>query len=309
MPAAEASGWGELLARCSFPAPGSPLDCAVSGGADSLALLALACAAGCRVTAIHVDHGIRPGSAAEAEIVAEAARRFRAGFRREAVEVSPGPNLEARARAARQAVLPPGTATGHTADDQAETVLLNLLRGSGLDGLAGMRAGRRHPILGLRRRETAALCAQLGLAPVQDPSNADPVHRRNRVRHEVLPLLEEVSGRDVAAVLARQALLLADEADLLDGLAASVDPTDAAALAAAPAALGRRAVRRWLRDAAWHPPSSAAVERVLAVAGGQAVACEVGGGLAVRRSAGRLLARWAPMPRRDAGEGSTRVAP
>ena len=233
---------------------------------------------------MHVDHGLREGSADEAGVVAAAAARFGARFESRTVHVAPGPNLEARARAARYGVLPKDVATGHTLDDQAETVLLNLLRGAGLDGLAGIR--RRCPLIRLRRAETRALCAQVGIEPVEDPSNVDPAFRRNRVRHELLPLLDDIAGRDVAAVLARQAELLRDEADLLDDLAASIDPTDARVLAAAPAALARRAVRRWL--AGEHPPDAAAVERVLAVARGEAVACEVAGGLLIRRSGGRL---------------------
>ena len=281
---------GRLLDRCRFPDPGRALTCAVSGGADSLALLVLAAEAGCRVTAVHVDHGLRPESAAEADVVAAAAARFGAGFRAERAHVSPGPNLEERARAARRALLPPGTATGHTADDQAETMLLNLLRGAGLDGLAGMRPGPAKPILALRRAETHELCAALGLEPVVDPSNADPVFRRNRVRHELLPLLDAIAGRDVAAVLARQAALLHDEAQVLDGLAAGVDASDCRSLAAAPPAVARRAVRRLLAgtDPVGHPPSAAAVERVLEVARQRATACEVEGGRRVRRSVGRL---------------------
>lgn len=279
-----------LLQRCSFPAPGTPLDCAVSGGADSLALLVLACAAGCDVTAVHVDHGLRPESAGEADVVEVAAARFGARFRSLRVEVAPGPNLEARARAARYAVLPPDVATGHTADDLAETVLLNMLRGAGLDGLTpllGDEPGRpRRPLLHLRRAETAALCDELGLVPVADPSNDDPRHLRNRIRHELLPLLDKLAERDIAAVLARQAMMLGDDADLLDELAEAVDPTDARAVAAAPLPLARRAVRRLLRGE--HPPDAASVERVLAVARNEAVACEVAGGRRVRRSGGRL---------------------
>ena len=257
----------------------------MSGGADSLALLVLACAAGCRPTAVHVGHGLRADAGAEAEVVAAAAARLGADFRAEQAPVEPGPNLEARAREARFAVLPPDVLTGHTADDQAETVLLNLLRGAGLDGLGGMGPGR-HPIIGLRRAETRALCAAEGLTPLTDPSNADPAFRRNRVRHELLPLLDDLAQRDVAALLARQADLLRDEADLLDALADALDPTDARALAAAPAPLARRAVRAWLRDE--HPPEAAAVERVLAVARGEARAAEVGGGRRVARSGQRL---------------------
>ena len=276
-----------LLGRCTFPGPGTALACAVSGGPDSLALLVLATAAGCDATAHHVDHGLRPGSAAEADVVEAAAARLGAGFVAHRVSVAPGPNLEARARAARRAALPPGAATGHTADDQAETVVLNLLRGAGSDGLAGMRPGAAKPLLALRRSETEAVCAAAGLVPVRDPSNGDPAFRRNRVRAEVLPLLVAVAGRDVVPVLARQAALLRDEADLLDGLAAAADPCDARALSALAPAVARRAVRRLLGGE--HPPGSAAVERVLAVARGDAVACEVEGGRRVRRSAGRLV--------------------
>jgi tRNA(Ile)-lysidine synthase len=266
--------------------------CAVSGGADSLALLALAVEAGCRVTAVHVDHGLRAGSAGEAEVVRAAAARLGARFRAERVAVPPGPNLEARARAARYAALPPGALTGHTADDQAETVLLNLVRGAALDGLAGMDPARR-PLRRLRRSETRALCAALGLEPVADPSNDDPAFRRNRVRHELIPLLSAVAERDVVPVLARQADLARDDARVLDDLAAALDPADARALAAAPPALARRAVRAWLRAAGpggpeHHPPDAAAVARVLAVAGGDAVACELAGGWRVARTGGRL---------------------
>jgi tRNA(Ile)-lysidine synthase len=261
--------------------------CAVSGGADSLALLALACASDLSVTAVHVDHGLRQGSAAEGDVVAVAAARFGADFRSERAPVPPGPNLEARARAARYAVLPLDVLTGHTADDQAETVLLNLLRGAGLDGLAGMSFDR-HPILAIRREETRALCTELGLHPVQDPSNVDPAFRRNRVRHELLPFLDELAGRDIVPILTRQAELLRAEAALLDALAARIDVTDARRLANAPPALARRAIRQWLRADAEHPPDAAAVERVLAVARMEQRACEINDGRRVSRSGGRL---------------------
>ena len=133
----------------------------------------LAAAAGCTVTAYHVDHGLRPGSAAEAEVVAKAAAGVGARFEARTVVVAPGPNLEARARAARFAALPAGVATGHTMDDQAETVLLHVLRGAAADGLGGMAPGPHHPLLGLRRAETHALCRAAGLQPVADPSNED----------------------------------------------------------------------------------------------------------------------------------------
>ncbi|MGA3353197.1 MAG: tRNA lysidine(34) synthetase TilS [Acidimicrobiales bacterium] len=275
-----------LIGRCSFPDPGSEISCAVSGGADSLALLVLAVAADCVAVAHHVDHGLRVGSEKDVRAVNEVAAALGAQVVVHRVSVAAGPNLEARARSARIAVLPTGAATGHTADDQAETILLNLLRGASTDGLAAMRHGPRHPILALRRTETHALCAELGLRPVSDPTNFDPAHLRNRVRHELIPILCELAGRDIVPILARQAGLLADDADLLGELAAALDPTDAKAVVKAPAALGRRALREWLRCD--HPPDLATIDRVLAVAAGEALAAEVGSGRSVRRSQGKL---------------------
>lgn len=275
-----------LLQRCTFAPAGTTVACAVSGGADSTALLALALAAGLEVTAVHVDHGLRAGSAAEAELVAANAARLGARFRSERITIEDGPNLEARSRDARYAALPAGVLTGHTADDQAETVLINLLRGAGTSGLAAMRPGPQHPILALRRAETVALCEALQLPTVYDPSNADARHLRNRVRHELLPLMAALADRDPVPILTRQAALTRDEDDLMEHLAAAFDATDARALAAAPVALARRAVRRWLTTA--HPPDAATVERVLAVARGSAVATDVGGGRRVERHRQRL---------------------
>ena len=305
----------DLLARCTFPPPGTPVACAVSGGADSLALLVLAAAARCEVTAYHVDHGLRAGSDTEAEVVAGAAERVGARFESRRVSVAPGPNLEARARAARYGALPAGVATGHTMDDQAETILVNLLRGAGADGLAGMEPGHRHPLLDLRRAETHALCGALGWEPVHDATNLDPAFVRNRVRHELLPLCAEVAGRDPVPILARQATLLRDEVALLDALAAAAlpDPADARAVARTERPLARRALRQWLRAVTpvegGHPPSLAEVDRVLAVAQGAAVGTELSGGRRVRRSHGRLgvgadgSGIVTPVTREEAGTG------
>ncbi len=292
------------LARCRFPASG-PVTCAVSGGPDSLALLALACAAGLDVTAVHVDHGLRAASGAEAEVVADAADRFGASVRCVQVEVAPGADLEARARSARCRALGPGALYGHTADDQAETVLLALLRGTGLDGLAAMRA-EQHPLLALRRAETHALCAELDLEPVRDPTNTDPQFRRNRIRAEVLPLLDDVAERDVVPLLCRLAALARDDTDLLATLALDLDPTDALALASSPTPLAGRAVREWLRPhlPSGHPPDRGAVDRVLAVARGETIGTEIAGGLTVRRTGQRLRVERSSPPGGAGGEGS-----
>ena len=281
----------DLLDRCTFPPTGSSVIAAVSGGADSLTLLVLACAAGLNVTAVHVDHGIREGSAVEADVVAAAADRFGAAFRSETVAVEPGPDLEQRARIARLDALGTDAMTGHTADDQAETVLINLMRGAGVSGLAAMEPGPTHPILALRRAETVGLCATLGLEPVDDPSNRDPRFVRNRVRHELLPLLADISDRDPVPLLARTAGVARQTRSDIETMAAALDPTDTRDLVDRPVTVAHQALRTWLTDGLGHPPSAAEIDRVMAVVRHEATACELSGGRRVVRSAGVLSLR------------------
>jgi tRNA(Ile)-lysidine synthase len=276
----------ELLTKCTFAPNNKTIHCAVSGGADSVALLVLAAAHCTNVTAWHVDHGLRDGSSAEAQIVHDIAIALGTKFESRTVVVEAGSNLEARAREARFAVLPTDITTGHTADDQAETVLVNLLRGAGMRGMSGMQSSPSHPILQLRRSDTVALCDALGISIFHDPSNDDDRFQRNRIRHEVLPLLQSISQRDVVSVIARQAELVRDDDTLLDELASAIDPTDAKAIAAAPQALARRALRMWLAHP--YPPDLATVERVLCVARGETPGCDIGGGRQVKRSQQRL---------------------
>jgi tRNA(Ile)-lysidine synthase len=276
----------------------APVVVGCSGGADSLALLALAVDAALAPVAVHVDHGLRPGSDREAAVVADAAARLGVRFDARRVKVAEGANLEARARTARYdafeaARLEHGATAvlvGHTADDQAETVLLNLLRGSGSAGLAGMPARRGHvvrPLLGSRRADARAECARRELVPVDDPSNDDLAFRRNWIRHEILPLLERGARRDLTPVLARQAEVLRTESDFLDELARAAWPGEAGTrardLAALPEPLARRAVRCWLGPP---PPSLDEVDAVLAVARGERRAVDLAGGRRVRRSGG-----------------------
>ena len=270
--------------QCTFPSNG-PIHCAVSGGADSSALLILASMTGEELIAHHVDHGLRPNSSIESDRVARLANQVGAKFRSVAVSLEEGPNLEARARSARFDALPDDVLTGHTADDQAETIILHLLRGGGPDALAGM-GDEHHPIIKLRRADTESVCQIFEWKPVEDPTNEDPRFRRNRVRHEVLPLLNEVAERDVVPLLIRAGEIADKDADFLDRLAQEIDVTDAAALASAPIALARRSIRAWLRGE--HPPDLASVERVLQVARGEALGTEITGGRSVRRTNGKL---------------------
>lgn len=276
----------DLLSRCDFPEPGTPAVCAVSGGPDSMALMVLAHAHGLGVTAVHVDHQLRPDSAGDIQIVRGVAESLDIQVDLHVVTVEPGPNLEARARDARRAVIPEGAMTGHTADDQAETTLINLLRGAGAHGLAGMRPGHDKPLLALRRTETHELCRAMGIATVNDQTNGDTRFLRNRIRHELLPLMEDVARRDPVPLLQRSAEILRQDNDLLDELSGLLDPTDAKALAAAPLPLARRAIRRWLAHP--YPPDLATIERIMAVARGETPACDIGQNREIRRSKQRL---------------------
>ena len=297
--AADLASYADRLV--GLDAVSAPVVVACSGGPDSLALLALAAFEGLEPVAVYVDHGLRTESTEDARVVARAAEQLGAASRSLAVRVEGGPNLEARAREARYTALEGArlhagasvVLVGHTADDQAETVLLNLLRGSASRGLGGMAVHRDHivrPLLRLRRVDTEAVCAATGLVPARDAMNDDARFRRVWIRTEVLPALSEGAGRDLVPVLARQAELLRGDSDYLDELARAAwppapDRAPATALARLPLPLARRAVRQWLGTP---PPSLAEVERVLQVARGDARATEIAGGRRIERGAGEL---------------------
>ncbi len=240
---------------------------ACSGGADSLALAACVALEGLRGLAVVVDHGLQPGSAAVADRAAAQCRDLGLEAVVVPVVVAAAGGPEAAARSARYAALeavraervPTGPILlGHTLDDQAETVLLALARGSGARALAGMPAARgalRRPFLELRRTQTEQICADLGLTPWQDPTNAAPPDGagwplRSQVRASVLPEIVRVLGPGVPAALARTAALLRDDdaaleelADALRARATTATGLDTAALAEAPAAVRRRVLR------------------------------------------------------------------
>jgi tRNA(Ile)-lysidine synthase len=245
---------------------------ACSGGADSLALAFAARYVASRrdlkYAAVIIDHGLQQGSADIAARVRDQLDRL--GYHDvtiTAVQVdrSAAAGLEAAARDARYRALDTEARArsailmlGHTLDDQAETVLLGLARGSGSRSLAGMASRVGHfvrPFLGIRRATTEQVCAELGLNPWQDPHNADRRFTRVRVRETVLPTLEAELGPGVAEALARTAELVRDDNELLDRLATEAsriegmggtDTLDCSALQAQPPALRRRIIRLWL---------------------------------------------------------------
>jgi tRNA(Ile)-lysidine synthase len=299
--------------RPALTASGEPVLVACSGGADSLALAAAiafeAPRAGVPAGAVTVDHGLQPGSAARADATAALLRHLGLDpVTVVRVEVGRDGGPEAAARTARYRALRTAAAEhgarialGHTLDDQAETVLLGLGRGSGPRSVAGMVAERPpfwRPLLGVRRAVTRAACAALELPVWDDPWNDDPAYTRVRLRTEALPLLEEVLGGGVASALARTADLLREDLDLLDGLArgeldrlAARDGLPAAETAALPAALRRRVLRGWLRAAAVPDLQAvhlAAVDALLVGWRGQG-RVDLPGGAGVVRTSGRLV--------------------
>ncbi|MGW2563764.1 tRNA lysidine(34) synthetase TilS [Streptomyces sp. NPDC001514] len=294
---------------------------ACSGGADSMALAsALAFEApklSVRAGGITVDHGLQPGSSLRA---AEVAARLTAmeldPVEAIAVTVGRDGGPEAAARDARYAALDEaaerlGAAAvllGHTRDDQAETVLLGLARGSGTRSLSGMAAvspsGRyRRPFLHLDRQTARKACLVQHLPVWDDPMNADPAYTRSRLRHEGLPALEKALGKGVVEALARTAQLSRDDADALDAWAADADSSvrdeagllDCAKLYALPPAVRRRVLRRAL-VAAGSPAGSLfarhveEVERLITGWRGQG-AINLPGRVEARRQGGRLVIR------------------
>ncbi|WP_106397126.1 tRNA lysidine(34) synthetase TilS [Actinocorallia populi] len=292
--------------------PGGLVLVACSGGADSLALAgALAFTAvrmGLRAGGVTVDHGLQEGSSERAGEVVKALSGL--GLEPvESVSVSVGRagGPEAAAREARYTALDEAAERlgaravllGHTLDDQAETVLLGLARGSGARSLAGMapRAGRYlRPFLGLTRAEVRRACLAMGLAPWDDPHNEDPAYTRVRVRREVLPLLERRLGPGVSEALARTAALLREDADALDGWAVRAleeardfeHALDVRALEGLPPAVRSRVLRR-AAVAAGSPAGTlaavhvAAVDRLVTAWHGQRGVDLPGGVKAIRR--------------------------
>jgi tRNA(Ile)-lysidine synthase len=211
----------------------------VSGGPDSVCLLYslwhLRRLLKIRLGVFHFDHRLRSGSAADAAYVRTLARRLGLPFHLRIAADAParGESVEAWATAARgrasdevrNEVGACVVAEGHTLDDQAETVLLNLVRGGGLEAVAGIRPGGRgsalvQPLIDVERSEVEAFCGALHLRPRRDPMNRDPRHLRNAIRLAVLPAIERATGREVRRPIARSAELLRDDATHLHAVAA-----------------------------------------------------------------------------------------
>ncbi|MBC7246249.1 MAG: tRNA lysidine(34) synthetase TilS [Actinobacteria bacterium] len=306
------------LRRWSMLRPGDRVVVAVSGGADSLVLLdvlnELAPLEGVTLTVLHVDHGLRPRSGEEAAFVEEVAARYRLPFHAEKVDVparESGMSPEEAAREARYRAFAremertgaQGLATGHTADDRVETVLLRLFAGAGPGGLGGIPPRRDRyirPLIEVWRREIEAYVPFLPFTPLQDPTNRDLAVPRNYVRHVLLPFLEERYPA-VRRVLLREAEALREVGELLEGLAVEaegellVESRQGVEVALEPLlslhpAVRRQVLARLLRRAGVEPDCHI-MENITELAGaaGGCASLDVGGDKVLRREYGRLV--------------------
>lgn len=309
--------------------PEGPLLVALSGGADSAALLWICRRMDRTVRAVHVHHGLA-GSDSMATAAGAVAAHVGVELTTIEVELGSGPSPENQARISRYRALAeairPGEwiLTAHTLDDQAETVVDHLLRASGLDGLRGIperRAPFARPLLAVRRSTTRELATLAGLAWRDDPANADVRFLRNRIRRYLIPELEGDFNPRLSESLATTAGLVARDVGYLEAqvdripiqVTAGGAELAATALSTAPAAVAARAVRRLLAGAGLVSAPPGAVDAVLEVAAGRTARVGPGAGLTVRRRGPMLLAersaRQPPAPVDLSVPGTTRFGP
>lgn len=269
--------------------PQPPLTVALSGGADSAALAYLVSSEGVEVDALHIQHQL-PGSALLEAAATRIAAELGITMRVETVDVRAGPSLEAQARVARYEVLEREgrpVLTAHTLDDNAETILLNLVRGTGPTGLTGIPWHRPpniyRPMLSVARSMTRELASLAGLGYSDDPMNSDLAYARNRVRQQVIPLLNELNPQSVEA-LARAARTVTRDSSFLDGLASRYlgDEIPVAILATIPRPVADRILVAMLSRAGIEP-SSDRLDRMWQVVRGDVIRHDLAGGRSVVR--------------------------
>ncbi|WNG57044.1 tRNA lysidine(34) synthetase TilS [Archangium gephyra] len=316
---------------------------AVSGGADSTALLVGTAnvreSLSLRVEVATLDHGLRPEAQAEVQAVVQLAARWGLPCHVIPLGLSPGSGLEARAREARYAALEAlrrerglqVVATAHTASDQAETLLMRLVRGTALRGAAGIHRARPflvRPLLERTREEVEAFLAEEGVSFVTDPMNQDPAFFRTRIRHEVLPVLARAAGFPVAPRLAAFSRLAAEDEALLSGLADGAwsrlslpdGSLDAVGVRALEPPLRRRVLARLLAESGAEVDEASLARVLRAVETGRPVSLGGGrarGALQLRTAGGRVrcvrretVAPVEPPPVLVlAGEGASGVQP
>ena len=291
------------IRRYEMVRPGDTVICAVSGGADSMALLwglwLLKEKLGIRLEAAHFNHNLRgEESRRDAEFVEKFCDFHDIKLHLGSANVVAGAKgLEAAARDARYGFLRSlnGTiATAHTADDNAETVLMHLLRGSGLRGLGGITPkseGLIRPMLDVTRAQVEEFLAENYIRHIEDSSNESDAFLRNRLRHGVMPLLRS-ENPSIARGLSAAAQRIRQDAALLDDLAAQIEAENVPALRNAPGPLRRRAIEGFLRKNGFPEPSAEHIAQAEAVVFSENPSARATfGSLTLVRSYDRLLAQ------------------
>lgn len=290
-------------------APGDHIICGVSGGADSVALLyamyLLRDKLGITLSAAHFNHNLRPGEAQRDQAFVQAlCDRYEIRLYLGSGEVTPGKRgLEAAARDARYRFfdsLPGKIATAHTADDNAETVLMHMVRGTGLKGMGGIAPVRDRfirPMLEVTRRDVLAFLAENYLEYVEDSTNETDFCLRNRLRHHVMPLLREENPR-LAENLSAMALRLRLDEDCLGALAGAGSPRDVETLRQMHPALRARALESFLKESGVREPEAQhiALAQALVFSDKPSASAEFPGGVTVSRQYDRLIAGRIPEP-------------
>lgn len=293
----------QQLKQSQMVAPGERVYCAVSGGADSVALLwglyLLKDQLGFSLEAVHFNHRLRgEESQRDEEFVREFCGQYDIALTVGSGDVVSGPKgLEAAAREARYAFfadLPGKIATAHTADDNAETVLMHLVRGTGLKGLCGIRSVRGNvirPMLGITRQEVLAFLQEQHLTYVEDSTNSEDVFLRNRLRHHVMPLLK-AENPSLAENLSAMAAQLCRDAELLEEMSRYEELPTVEELKDMHPAIRSRMLERFLKEQGVPEPEAqhiALVER-LVFSDKPSAAGNFPGGVVIRRNYDRLEA-------------------
>lgn len=275
--------------------PSGQLAVALSGGADSACLAFLCREAGSSLTAVHVDHKL-PASPMMVDAAVRIAAVLDIALETIRVDVADGPSIESQARDARYTALQlvqASVVTGHTRDDSAETMLINLIRGTGSAGLGGIPHHRPpniyRPMLGLTRNQTREIATLAGLPFVDDPMNEDEALTRNRVRREILPRMREINPQ-VEVALARSAALLRRDNDFLDEMASVRGVTEIAAsvVSTLPSPIAERVLSHFL-EANGIGVTADRIARVWSVAIGESERQDLAGDRSVVRRGAMLV--------------------
>lgn len=253
--------------------PEGHLNLAVSGGADSVALMCIVYHLGRTASVHHVNHGIRDASNDEAKIVQELAENFQFDFF--LYETTIGfQNMEENARQARQDFLPEDVLTAHSFEDKVETVIMNFMRGATSKGFSPMTD---KPLINITANELDSIVVYYDVSPCVDSTNFTQEHVRNRVRHELIPLMTDISGTNIAKPIIRNSQIALEESEYLDQIASKIDITQCKTAKTENIVILRRATRMWIEENISHKYSEVNITNLVSVVQGETLGTQIAG--------------------------------